>query len=177
MLSEIAAATSALSGIKTIIEGFVSERDAAKLQQTRAELFKLLADAWQAVFELQQAALLQQTEIAKLADANRKLESQLAQAGKTESQFQGYDLVEVTRGVHVYTGPADADGARKPPYLCPTCMSKGEHSILNLQKGKSPNDQTRLVCPSNVGHSLGLPRGLWSMAHLGKPPHKEPPNA
>ena len=175
MIGEITAATSALAGIKTLVDGFVAERDAMKLQQTRADLFKLVADAWQAVFELQLALQSKAAEVAKLEAEKRDLSNMLALAKAGAKQFEGYDLAEIAKGLFVYTSAPQDDGSRKPPYLCPTCMSGGTHSILNFQRDSRAN-QSYLVCPKTSSHRLAAPMGLWSIEHLGRP-LSPPPNA
>jgi len=174
MIGEVTAATSALAGIKTIVDGFVAERDAMKLQQTRAELFKLVADAWQAVFALQMAMQSKVAEVAKLETEKRELEEELTRAKAGATQFEGYELAQVAKGLFVYTSAPEADGSRKPPYLCPACMSDGARSILNFQRD-ARGEQSYLVCLKATGHKLAVPRGLWSIDHLGRPP--SPPSA
>lgn len=169
MIGEITAATSALAGIKTIVDGFVAERDAMKLQQTRAELFKLVADAWQAVFALQLAMQSKVAEVAKLEGERRELEEKLSRAKAGATQFEGYELAQIAKGLFVYTSAPNADGSRKPPYLCPTCMNDGVRSILNFQRDGGRQEQAYFVCPKSSGHRLAAPRGLWSMDHFGRP--------
>lgn len=117
------------------------------------EVFGLVKDTKtkQAVIGLQDAIIglhekirSAQIEYDDLAKAKREVENQLADQKSWNAEASRYQLHDLAPGVFVYALKPECKGNEPEHYLCPTCYSKKEKSILQ----RPGVDHTNYVCHS-----------------------------
>lgn len=153
-MTGIPEAIAALTGIKTIADGIVATRDAAKSMEMKLALMEQIYEIRQALDTLQDQIAAVKAEKAQLQEKNLELQKRL-------DAVDEYDLITVVGGAHVLaTKPIDGE-PHKPPYFCQACHNDGKKSALSFEESTfgSSSFPAQLNCQRSKAHQLNLPGG------------------
>lgn len=122
-VAEIAAAVTGIRSALDITKAMVGLRDAEAFRAKSIELQTVVLEALDKAIEARESYTAQ-------ADRIRALEAEMAQMKAWDAEKASYELKPIARGAVAYMLKRDKRGTEPPHWVCPTCFSKGEKSML-----------------------------------------------
>ena len=148
MIPELAAALSALNGIRQTAEHLVDVRDTNKLGEVKAALIAQFIEASERVLDLQHALANQRDEIRDLKDEIRTLKAAAEDRGR-------YKLAQVgNERSYVYAAANLEETGEPAHWVCQPCYDAGKKAVM--QSRTLSGGRAMLKCPINADHNLIL---------------------